>query len=81
MTANETPAPAAGVPGGVPASAFGSPVSDLIAADPPAARRSVMADVLDQALAVPQVHRTRVERWVEDSSFEGGHWEWVEDVV
>jgi hypothetical protein len=61
----------------VPASGAGA-VVDLIAADPPAARRSVMADVLDQELAAPRVHRTRQEVWVEEpGTFTGGHWEAV----
>jgi hypothetical protein len=62
-------------PGGVPASAFGSPISDLIAADPPPAIKSVTSDLLDQALAVPRVHVTREERWVDEpGTFAGGRW-------
>ena len=65
-------------PGGVPASPFGSPFTDLIAADPPPAIRSAWSDLLDQALAVPRVHRTRTEVWVEEpGTLHGGHWEAV----
>jgi hypothetical protein len=64
------------VPHGVPASGAG-PVADLIAADPPPAIRSVYSDLLDQALAAPRVHTTKVEQWVEDGSRAGGHWEIV----
>lgn len=66
-------------PGGVPASGAG-PVYDLIAADPPPAIKSSMSDLLDQALAAPRVHKTRVERWVEEPGKlgPGGHWEEVE---
>jgi hypothetical protein len=69
-----------GVPQGIPASGAG-PVADLIASDPPPAFRSVASDLLDQALSEPRVHRTRVERWVDEpSTLHGGRWEWVEDV-
>jgi hypothetical protein len=62
---------------GVPASGAG-PIVDLIASDPPPAIKSVTSDLLDQALAVPRVHKTRVERWVDEpGSFTGGHWEVV----
>ena len=64
-------------PRGVPATGAGA-VVDLIASDPPLVRQSAAADLLEQALAAPRVHRTRVERWVEDPSrFDGGYWEVV----
>jgi hypothetical protein len=67
--------PVAGL-GGVPASAFGDPVSDLIAADPPPATKSSVSDLLDEALAAPRVHCTRQEVWVDDPGpFTAGHWE------
>jgi hypothetical protein len=75
MSDSETP-----VLSGVPASAFGSPVSDLLAADPPPAIRSAFTDLLDQALEAPQSSRTRVERWVDDPPGPlgpRGHWEVV----
>jgi hypothetical protein len=65
---------------GVPATGAG-PVVDLIAADPPPAIRSVYSDLLDQALAAPRRHRTKVERWVDEpQKLHGGHWELVEEV-
>jgi hypothetical protein len=68
-------------PGGVPASAFGSPISDLIAADPGPRIKSVTSDLLDQRFDVPRVHRTRQEVWVEEpGTFAGGHWEVVGEV-
>ena len=64
---------------GVPASGAG-PVVDLITADPPPRIKSVTSDLLDQALAVPHVHKTRVERWVDEPGTlgPGGHWVEVE---
>jgi hypothetical protein len=63
---------------GVPASAFGDPIVDLIAADPPPVIKSVTSDLLDEAFAVPRVPRTRQEVWVDDpGSRAGGHWEVV----
>jgi hypothetical protein len=78
MTANE----ASAVPrGGVPASPFGSPITDLVAADPPARVKSVFTDLLDRALAAPRVHKTRTEQWIEEpGTLHGGHWEVVEKV-
>ena len=74
MSDSETP-----VPPGVPASAYGDPLTDLLAADPPASIKSVTSDLLDQALAAPRVHRTRQEVWVEEPGRlgPGGHWEEV----
>lgn len=68
-------------PRGVPPSAFGSPIVDLIAADPPGEIRSVASDLLDGALAAPRVHVTRQEAWVDEpGSFEGGRWVPMGDV-
>jgi hypothetical protein len=70
--------PVAG-PGGVKASAFGDPISDLLAADPPPAIRTATSELLDEALAAPRVHRTRQEVWIEEPGRlgPGGHWEEV----
>jgi hypothetical protein len=60
---------------GVPATGAG-PLADLIAADPPPRIKSVYVDLLDQALAQPRVHKTKVEVWVDEPGG-GGHWEVV----
>jgi hypothetical protein len=64
---------------GVPASAFGDPFVDVLASGPSPAIRTATSDLLDEALAVPRVHRTRVEVWVEEPGRLGlgGHWEVV----
>jgi hypothetical protein len=50
-------------------------------ADAPPEFKSATSDLLDEALSEPRTHRTRVERWVDEpGSFDGGRWEWVEDV-
>lgn len=46
----------------------------VVGSDPPPARRSVMADLLDEQFAAPKLHRTVVEQWVEDGP-DRGHWE------
>jgi hypothetical protein len=58
---------------------FEYPLVALLAAGaaPPPAFKSVTSDLLDEALSVPRSHRTVEERWVEDSSPAGGHWEVV----
>jgi hypothetical protein len=60
--------------GGRPASGSGSPIVDMLAADFDDQPRSVHMKLLDEALAAPRVHRTKVEQWVEDNGFNGGHW-------
>lgn len=74
----EPAVPVTAGPRGVVPSVFGSPIVDLIAADPPAEIRSVASDLIDQALSAPRDHRTRQEAWVEEpGTFHGGHWELV----
>jgi hypothetical protein len=64
--------------GGVPATGAGA-LADMLAADPPPYRRSAAFDLLDQALSAPRhVAVQEWESWVEDGSFEGGHWVRVE---
>jgi hypothetical protein len=61
-------------PGGVPATGAG-PIVDLISADPPPRIKSSMSDLLDEALAVPRLHRTRVQEWVDEPhTLQGGRW-------
>lgn len=64
---------------GVPATGAG-PVADLIAADPTPRIKTATSEFLDEMLAVPRVHRTKVEVWVEEpgSLGPGGHWELVD---
>jgi hypothetical protein len=66
---------------GVPASEYGNPVADLLAADPPPEIKTAYSDLLDQALAAPRVHRTTVEQWIDEpGTLAGGHWERVGEV-
>jgi hypothetical protein len=66
--------------GGVPASAYGDPVVDLISADPPPVIKSVTSDLLDAELAAPRAHVTRREEWLEEPwTRAGGRWVEVGD--
>jgi hypothetical protein len=52
-------------------------LADMVAVDPPPVVETVFTDLLERELSGPRLAVTREERWVEDGSMAGGHWEVV----